>query len=231
MLTSIKKVVLNLASRPDRRLEMEKQLANVDWQADFFSAIRPSDPAGFPSIGARGCFLSHLSVLRQARDEGADILLVMEDDLSFRKGFREYWNRIELKLLSTSKPWSIIYLGHSLTLSDQGLVELKSDHIVRCSHFMVFARYALPVIIAQLEEMLSRPPGDPSGGPMHVDGAYSTIRASFPQLSTFAHAPSLGFQRPSRTDIGPTKFFDSIGFLRPVISSARTLKGRLMTRS
>ena len=36
---------------------------------------------------------------------------------------------------------------------------------------------------------------------MHVDGAYSTIRSQNPQLKTYAIAPVLGHQRPSRTDI------------------------------
>ena len=58
-------VIINLPERIDRKREMQKQLANVGWGADFFSAIRPTHPDGFESVGARGCFLSHLAVLRR----------------------------------------------------------------------------------------------------------------------------------------------------------------------
>lgn len=49
----------------------------------IFPAIRPDDAAGFPSVGTRGCFLSHLGVLRQAVEAGAQAVLICEDDLDF----------------------------------------------------------------------------------------------------------------------------------------------------
>jgi hypothetical protein len=226
----MRKVVVNLASRRDRRREMERQLSLVSWQADFYDAIRPNEAGGFPSIGARGCFLSHLSVLRQARDDKVDMLMVLEDDLSFGRDFLDLWKRVEPDLLGRAASPCVFYLGHYLNLQDDGLVQLLPETAVRCCHFMVLTSPALPLITDEFERILARPPGHADGGPMHVDGAYSTIRARHPRLKTFAHAPALGFQRPSRTDIGEHKFFDSIRVLRPMISSARAIKARIVQK-
>ena len=226
----MRKVVINVASRRDRRREMQRQLSMVNWRADFYDAIRPNEAGGFPSIGARGCFLSHLSVLRQAQDDKVDVLMVLEDDLSFNKDFLDRWKRVEPDLLRRAASPCVIYLGHYLDLQGDGLVQLSPETTVRCSHFMVFTSPALRLITRELEQILARSAGHADGGPMHVDGAYSTIRARHPRLKTFAHTPALGFQRSSRTDIDEQKFFSSIRALRPLISSARAIKARIVQK-
>ena len=85
--------VINLSTRPDRRKEAEKELARIDWRAEFFSAERPIDALGFPSIGARGCFESHLSVLKLGLAQG-EHLAILEDDLNFSRSFAERWPRV-----------------------------------------------------------------------------------------------------------------------------------------
>ena len=61
-------VVINLRERVDRRREMEAELRRAgigagDRRLQFFAGIRPADAGLFPSIGARGCFESHLGVI------------------------------------------------------------------------------------------------------------------------------------------------------------------------
>jgi hypothetical protein len=86
---------------------------------------------------------------------------------------------------------------------------------------------AIPEIIRRLKAILTRPPGHPLGGPMHVDGAYSTIRLQHPALITYAASPVLGYQRPSRTDIGDGKWFDRVPALAGPVNFARRWKARL----
>jgi GR25 family glycosyltransferase involved in LPS biosynthesis len=74
--------VINLEHRTDRRRAMEKELSKIGWNAEFFPAIRPAEAADFPSIGARGCFLSHLAVLRRASETEARRLILVEDDVN-----------------------------------------------------------------------------------------------------------------------------------------------------
>src|SRR5580658_4700609 len=99
--------VINLEHRTDRRIAMEEQLSRIGWDAEFFSAIRPESAADFPSIGARGCFLSHLSVLINARDAGAEQIVILEDDVNFASDFAERWASSMARLQTTE--WSIFY--------------------------------------------------------------------------------------------------------------------------
>lgn len=201
---------------------MQKQLSLVGWRAEFFPAIKPKCAAGFPSIGARGCFLSHLAVLKSAYDVHAQRLIIIEDDVNFAADFVERW-KIAMSELQT-RSWSIFYPGHTFDTLPPGLSVVSPNTGVRCTHFMVINRDAIPRLIAGLEQILSRVPGDPSGGPMHVDGAYSTIRNKDLSLTTYAYCPTLAYQRPSRTDVGDLQWFDRVGMLTPIVNVARRLK-------
>jgi hypothetical protein len=214
--------VINLEHRTDRRITMEKQLLRIGWQADFFPAIRPTNAGEFSSIGARGCFLSHLSVLRNAQKTGVRQLVILEDDVNFAPEFVERWT-LSISSLETLE-WSIFYPGHTLKGLPAGLSRIAADTHIRCAHFMVINGHAILTLINGLERILSRPAGHPLGGPMHVDGAYSTLRTQDPSLVTYAFSPVLGYQRPSRTDIGNLKWFDRIGMLAPLVHIARRLR-------
>jgi len=87
---------------------------------------------------------------------------------------------------------------------------------------------AIPRLIDSFETMLSRPAGHPLGGPMHVDGAYSTVRMQNRDLTTYAYFPALGNQRPSQTDIGTRKWFDRIEGLKPIVRLLRVAKGGIL---
>jgi hypothetical protein len=214
--------VINLEHRVDRRAAMQRQLRKIGWHAELFLAIQPHDSAGFPSIGARGCFLSHLSVLKKARTAAAQQLVILEDDVNFVPDFSRRW-ALSMSELERQE-WSIFYPGHVLDNLPAGLSRIQSDTAVQCAHFMVVNGRAISALIEGLELILSRIPGHPMGGPMHVDGAYSTLRKQNPSLLTYAYFPSLGYQRSSRTDIGNLKWFDRIGMLRPIVNFARKLK-------
>jgi glycosyl transferase, family 25 len=217
--------VINLESRTDRRTAMQRELLRIGWNANFFPAIRPLSPGGFTSPGARGCFLSHLEVLKKARDARANYLVILEDDVNFVRDFADKWKFAITEL--DSLDWSVFYPGHAL-LGDlpAGLSLISPTRNVLCAHFMMLNGRALPTIIEGLEQILSRPAGHRLGGPMHVDGAYSTVRAQNPTLKTYAIAPVLGYQRPSRTDIRDTRWFDRTSSLEPVIKLFRRLKAK-----
>ena len=88
--------------REDRRREMQQELIGVGWNATFFPAVEPASSAGFASIGARGCFLSHLSVLKAARGAAVEWLVILEDDVNFAKGFAEKW-QASMSILATRR--------------------------------------------------------------------------------------------------------------------------------
>jgi len=226
--------VINLPLRNDRRREIEKQLESINLSLDtsyieLFSAIKPDSQCEFESIGAKGCFLSHLAVLKNAQENKFTRILILEDDVNFTKAFSSNPNRF-LKQLDTLD-WNIFYGGHLLENnhndSQSEINLLEPSIVVQTSHFIGFKDNAIDIMIEELELMLSRKNGDPKGGPMHVDGAYSTIREKHPKLTTYAAFPSLGYQRSSRTDIHQLKWFDQLPLIRFMAEQIRKLKNTL----
>src|SRR5262249_35421747 len=102
--------IINLEHRTDRRAAMQRELSRVDWPGEFFPAIRTPSAGGFPSVGARGCFLSHLEVLRKARALGVRRLVILEDDLNFAPDLAARWTSAISELEGLK--WSIFYPGH-----------------------------------------------------------------------------------------------------------------------
>lgn len=229
-------LVINLADRKDRRHEIEQEICRLglyfsDGSAEILTASRFSEPAGFETVGARGCFDSHLRALKEAQKRGARNLLILEDDCDFIKNI-ELHIELTLKRLENEK-WSLFYGGH-LSFIDTGSVSdgmllIDPDVALQGSHFMGISGSALPVLIAYLEQMISRSAGDPLGGPMHVDGAYSWFRRAHPHLETWVAEPPLGLQRASRTDVHKLRFFDRAPGLRGVSELARRLKRKFRT--
>jgi glycosyl transferase, family 25 len=221
-------IVINLPNRPDRKKFITRELENFNIptssrKVKIFSAIRPHSLEGFPSIGAYGCFLSHYTALKQARDDGMRRVLIMEDDLKISEHFREQESEILSELQKID--WAFVYLGHVIpTIElDQKPLQIYKKPIL-CSHFVGVNHSILDLLILFLEQVMQRPEGHPDGGPMHVDGAYSTFRQQNPNIVTLVANPSMGKQRSSRSDIAPNRWFDEVPLLKKLISLVRQLK-------
>lgn len=225
--------IINLPERKDRRDEMAEQLAQIGLSLNhpniqLFPAIRPKDAGDFPTIGAHGCFLSHLSILKDAEANQLNSILILEDDLNFSANFNE---KISQALSEVGKQdWSVFYGGHRLpeqSTNALNVIEIPADTGVITAHFIAFHGDIIAHLIAELELILSRKAGDPLGGPMHVDGAYSWFRQRHAKYRTFACFPALGYQRASRTDIHQTRWFDQVFIVKNIVSTLRKLKNKL----
>ncbi len=225
--------IINLPERIDRKAEMIEQfrLAGISGQGArlvFFEAFRPQDKGEFPTIGTRGCFLSHLGVLKAALEAGHASILVLEDDLNFVGDFQAAF-RARLPALQTS-PWDIAYLGWLRVTPPlapaKGLAVVPPESAVLGLHMVAIKAEVMPEMIAYLEAILQRRAGDPLGGPMHVDGAYGWYRAAHPDRRTVACQPPLGYQRASRTDIHALRWFDRAWGFRALTSALRSIKNR-----
>jgi GR25 family glycosyltransferase involved in LPS biosynthesis len=167
-------------------------------------------------------------VLKQALACGQDRFLILEDDLNFVDNFEKKINHAVRTLKNTD--WSVFYGGYDLkTPLDMAehdpIIEITPSTNLTTSHFVAFQGKAIRDLIDYLELILTRKGGDPAGGPMHVDGAYSTFRAT--GYKTFIANPVLGYQRASRTDISPNAWFDQTPIIRNGIALARQLKNKL----
>lgn len=211
--------IINLVDRPDRRKEMTSQLSRMgalSANVGFFDARRPTEQGKFPSLGARGCFESQLSVLRSARNEALHSLLILEDDFDFSRDGQREAGRILNGLRSEN--WDFFYGAHVMPVGNRsGLVPIASDEPVLTASFLAFNQRVIPPLVDFLEAMLLRPAGSADFGPMHVDGAYTVFRMLHPEFRTFAAFPPLGHQRSSRSDITPSNMLlDRWALTRPI---------------
>ncbi len=223
-----KSYIVNLPSRTDRRRQMNRMLKRLgpspqDGRIEYFPAIRPESAGGFVSIGARGCFMSHLGLLKKARDAGLPRVLIMEDDLEITPDFTAMSSAL-IKVLER-EDWGFAYFGHALSdetepASSEPLRPYQGP--IQLTHFFAINGKILPRVVDFLETLLQRPPGHPDGGPMHVDGAYSTFRKQNPDVLTLAARPNLGWQRSSKSDIH-SHWFDSVPGLSTAVSVLRTI--------
>lgn len=199
--------VINLVERTDRRQEVSAALQQIGLGPDdplvqFFPAVRPADPGNFESIGARGCFMSHLEVLKDALAQGHRSILILEDDVDWTKAALDRGMRAAA-IVQTD--WDFLHggLGYDLieAADEIGLSRLKPDQEYRLTHFIGLRGDIIAKLVAYLEAMLHRPQGSPEGGPMHVDGAYSWFRRAHPEHSAYVCLPSVARQRSSKSDI------------------------------
>lgn len=224
--------VINLPQRHDRRSEMAEQLRMIGltWNSPgirLFSAVRPDDPGGFPSIGTKGCFLSHLGVLRDAAKHGFERILLFEDDLNFVSDFPQRMNKTSARL--AQEDWSFFYGGYAIepmpaASADTTIIPVNASETITTAHFVGFRGDVIEETIGFLEQVLSRPPGHPDGGPMHVDGAYAWYRHLHPEKLTLLATPQLGYQRSSRTDIHALRWYDRTPLVRSAVNYLRKRK-------
>jgi hypothetical protein len=218
-------VVINLPSRADRRRQMQAQLDSVGaTNYQWFSAIRPLSPEGFETIGARGCFLSHLQVLRDA--VGLPSIVIIEDDLDFTPAASANFARA---IASLPADWGMFYGSHFTDVSTKGgyAAELPASEPLMTAAFFAVNGHVIPPLVDYLSRILARPPGHPDGGPMHVDGAYSRFREGT-GCRTFVSVPCLGWQRPSHTDIHEAPWYESVPVLRGATMAMKRLKRLLL---
>lgn len=226
--------VINLPEREDRREEVRAELKKIGLDEgggisnfSFHKATRPSSKGKFPSIGARGCFLSHLNLLKQAQIDRVKHLLVLEDDVDFKINANESMTKI-IDLLETLD-WDILYLGHKLSGFTNKENILEEYHgAIETTHAYAIHQDCIPKLIDFLEQVLSREPGDPLGGPMHIDGAISTFRNQNKGIKTFVLSKPICYQRPSTTDIHDSKFREANGVLKIIWNFYRATKRKVM---
>jgi glycosyl transferase family 25 len=222
-------VVINLPERTDRRAAMVEELTRVGIypspKVAFLDAIKPNDGGTFVSRGTHGCFLSHLSALKDARDRGLKSVLVMEDDLTFSPRYRVDEERLVAEL--QREAWGIVFLGNLLhpLLDEPNRLEPLSGPLVGC-HFYAVHAAAFEELIDYLTLVAERPAGHPDGGGVPVDGAISMFRERHPEVRALIALPNLGGQRSTRSDITP-RWFDRVPVVRSVIELARRAKRAL----
>lgn len=224
--------LINLPHRKDRLRLANRELAKIGWdggQVQLYRARSFDHRAGFPSIGARGCFHSHTECLKHAMAFSQRHALMIEDDISISSSIARLSASIIEQLQSSL--WDFFYMGHELTgdvpranawTTTVKLVAPQTD--IQTTHFYVVNSRVFSRLIAHLDRIETGPEGDDTHGPMPIDGAYNIFRRENPDVKTLIANPKLGWQRPSRSDIAGTRFFDKMESLHSLTGKLREWK-------
>jgi glycosyl transferase family 25 len=229
--------LISLEHRTDRRREAAVELGRIGLslgspKLELHLARRPPDRGSFQTIGERGCFESHLSVLKRARALGCEKTLVFEDDIGFRNNFEIEEPGLVAELARTE--WDLVHFGYrpaqvaDRSSTMQRLFPFSRD-IIGATCYGVRGRI-LDRLIAYLEEIAARPPKHFAGGPMPVDGAYNVFRWQHADVKRFIGIPDIAYQRSSRSDIAVLPWFDRTQLVLELASGARSLKFALAAR-
>jgi GR25 family glycosyltransferase involved in LPS biosynthesis len=119
---------INLDRRVDRKIHIENQLKLLDWNASRFPAIQHSN-------GALGCSLSHLALLKYARNKQLSHILIMEDDVTFTDPVI-FLNNLN-KFLETHQNFDVLLLAGN----NMGDYKRIDDFCVKVSHCQTTTAY------------------------------------------------------------------------------------------
>lgn len=226
--------IINIPYRTDRRVETEAEFARNGFHIDddkigFFAAVTPTAEEGFPSIGARGCFMSHMHILEEAKRLNVKNILIMEDDIQFSRRIAAFGKQAIESLQGMD--WDIAYLGHPFDGNSDTPGWEVVDRPIHLSHFYAVNGKSVGKLRDFLAQILERPPGHPDGGPMHYDAALNTLIHTRKDIQAYYYTWNLGYQRPSRTDLHALSIFDRLAVFRPLMAVYRRLKAEKLRRT
>lgn len=81
------KFVINLERRPDRLEHIKKEMDYMDWDYELFKAVDLNHHGG--------CTLSHVEVIKIAKERGYKSVMVIEDDCTFLPYSKDLINKID----------------------------------------------------------------------------------------------------------------------------------------
>ena len=86
----IPKFVINLEKRPERLSEITQEMNYMSWDFEVFK--------GIDANGYMGCTLSHLEIIKIAKERGYSKVMVIEDDCVFMPYSKKLLEEIEIKI-------------------------------------------------------------------------------------------------------------------------------------
>jgi len=220
--------LISMKTRVERRQRIDASLARYGLSlerlgVEVFDGLSFDDANGFPSKGVRGCFTSHMTLMQECAASGQS-MLVLEDDvdfefdriIAFSKGVHDLQNA----------DWDLVYLGY-IEPSTRGPARLEHyDGGTIGGHFYGVTSAFARAVGDYMQSCTTRPPGDPIGGPMYRDGAFTMFRQRHPELTTKLAIPSLGSQFSSRSDLTP-KYYQRWPMVGPILDKMYEVKAWL----
>jgi len=198
--------IINLKDRIDRWNDSLVQLNKYNiGNYERFDAIRPDlkkiDPIHYKKnnlkinekyiIGALGCKLSHIEIIKNAKKKNYKQILILEDDFLFCENFIEKYNKIYSNIQKGEINIDMMYLGFSIVRKnpfiDTLIDNFKKVTNVHTTHAYIINNNFYDTIIKELENCYCE-----------IDVCYANCQKKY---NIYGIYPSLISQRISFSDI------------------------------
>lgn len=103
-------IYINLNRREDRRRLIENELNTLKYER--YEAIDT------PNMGIYGCMLSHLNVLKLARERGYKNILILEDDFTFLVSKEEFQENLK-QFFESNNDYNVCMISYNLQETDE----------------------------------------------------------------------------------------------------------------
>jgi len=175
----IKIVIINLKKRKEKKIKIKRMLKknNVN-NYDFFKAILDKNPV-------KGCFKSHIEIIKNAKKNKYKMIWIMEDDAQFERNINNF------PKIPNNIKWDMLFVGANVKeIIKRNYYEEWNQ--VRCltTHSYIIKDYMYDIILEEYNKLKEIIP---------IDVFYSDIiQKKFIALS---HYPNLVKQMPCYSDI------------------------------
>lgn len=184
---------INLDKRIDRWEESKKQFQKVDIEVERYSAFDGNQIKNvenlfvghFEKAGQFGCLISHLNVIKKAKESEIPSVVILEDDAVFCDDFN---GKLNLGMDEMPEDWDMIFFGSNhvhppIKISDK-IYKLQRAYSAHC--YVIRDRMYDELI--RLIEPMNEP----------LDVTYANIQ---PVFNCYVFNPHLVWQRPGYSDI------------------------------
>lgn len=184
---------VNLKRRPERWELSKKEFETHNIKVERYEAVdgNKHNRVGKMSHGEVGCLLSHLNILKECRDNNISNVLIMEDDVEFRKDFSILFSQY----IKEVPEWDILYFGatHALCYPYMDRPPVKvTDHVYKVYNAHATHAYAINNscydLLIDFVSKIEAP----------LDVIYTKLQA---HLRTYVFRPHLAWQRDDFSDI------------------------------
>lgn len=148
MFGKTKGYVINLEKRKEKYDRILKEFENTSIELERFNAIEHTN-------GHVGCGESHKAIVRKAKEENKDTLLILEDDCKIIdiEKFNKRWPIIKQWLDNNMDKWEVFNGGPVDPVGEKKMYEVDSENILysleaaKCTQFMYINKSAYDKIL------------------------------------------------------------------------------------
>mgnify|MGYP001303011889 CR=1 FL=1 len=185
---------INLKEREDRKKHVESELNELNWKYQRFEAIKANS-------GRVGCSMSHLKILKHAKENNLPYVVVMEDDIQFTN--KKKYNSLLKDFMDRKINYDVLLLAGNLRKP----IKKITPHILKIKKSFTTTGYIVKqhyydAMIENIKQGIQNLIQDPSNGMNAIDVYWMKLQS---KDNWYILYPRTITQLPDYSDIEKTE--------------------------